>query len=229
MRSSKLFILYWDVEKATLRCPLIMKNLQRSSVDCLKITEDKSSENIVYTPDARLIIATCVMSRRRAWSPRLNISTVPRREGRSSRPSCTVMTKTQSSKPASWHHCSAKTRGSKPASRHHCNLKTQSLKPASGRVRNPRLVRFGVGIQNVRLEARVPTTEKLYVSVITALITGSTAHVMRRVNPHYRGFLEDSFTPETPINSSVCYWKGVKKLESDDKKRLESGLLVRFS
>ena len=30
-------------------------------VDCLKITEDKSSENKVYTPYARLIITTCVM------------------------------------------------------------------------------------------------------------------------------------------------------------------------
>ena len=29
------------------------------------------------------------------------------------------------------------------------------------------------------------------------------------VNPHYGGFLGDSFTPETPINSSVCYWRGV--------------------
>ena len=45
------------------------------------------------------------------------------------------------------------------------------------------------------------------VSVITDLITGSiTAHVMRKVNPHYEGFLGDSFTPETPINSLVCYW-----------------------
>jgi len=35
-------------------------------VDCLKIIEDKSSENRVYTPDASLIIATHVMPRRRA-------------------------------------------------------------------------------------------------------------------------------------------------------------------
>jgi len=58
----------------------------------------------------------------------------------------------------------------------------------------------------MRLEARVSTTEKSYVSVITALIIGSiTAHIMRGVNPHYGGFLGDSFTSKTPINSSVCY------------------------
>jgi len=57
-----------------------------------------------------------------------------------------------------------------------------------------------------RLEARVLTTEKLCVSVITALITGSiTAYVIRRVNPHYGGFLGYSLTPEIPINGSVCY------------------------
>jgi len=33
----------------------------------------------------------------------------------------------------------------------------------------------------------------------------STAHVMKRVNPHYGGFLGDTFTPETSINSSVFY------------------------
>jgi len=33
-------------------------------VDCLKITEDKSSENRVYTSDARLIRATRAMSKR---------------------------------------------------------------------------------------------------------------------------------------------------------------------
>ena len=114
-----------------------------------------------------------------ARSPRPYISTVPRCEGQSSRPSCIVITK------------------------------TQSLKPASGRVRNPRLARFGVSSWNARLEARVPTTEKLW--VITALLAGSiTAHVMRRVNPHYGGFLGDNFTPETPINSSVCYWRRKK-------------------
>ena len=117
-------------------------------------------------------------------SPCPYISTVLRREGWSSRPSCTV------------------------------NTKAQSMKPASGRVWNPRLARFGVGIQNMRLEARV-TTEKLCVLIRTILITGSiTAHVMSGVNPHYGGFLGESFTPETPINSSVCYWRGVESFWS---------------
>ena len=35
-------------------------------VDCSKITEDKSSESRVQTPDARLIIATSAVPRRRA-------------------------------------------------------------------------------------------------------------------------------------------------------------------
>jgi len=49
-----------------------------------------------------------------------------------------------------------------------------------------------------------------YISVITALITGSiTVHVMREVNPHCGGFSGDNFTPKTLINSSVCYCKGV--------------------
>jgi len=165
--------------------------------------------------DTRLIITTRVISRRRVWSLRLNISTTPRFKGQSSRPSCTVMTKTRSSKPAPWHHCRAKMQGSKPASRHHCNLKTRSLKPASGRVRNLRVARFGVSIQNAWLKARVLTTEKLCVSVITALITGSiTVHVMRGVNPHHWGFLGDSFIPETLINSLVC--KGSEVLVKKD-------------
>jgi len=62
-----------------------------------------------------------------------------------------------------------------------------------------------------RAQTRVSTVEESCVSVMTTPITGSsTAHVMRGVNPHYREFLGDSFTPRTPINSSVCYWKGVR-------------------
>ena len=41
-------------------------SIEEKIVDCLKITEDKSSENRVYTPDARLITASCVMPRRKA-------------------------------------------------------------------------------------------------------------------------------------------------------------------
>jgi len=33
-------------------------DIEVAIVDCLKIIEDKSSENRVYTPDARLIITT---------------------------------------------------------------------------------------------------------------------------------------------------------------------------
>ena len=87
----------------------------------------------------------------------------------------------------------------------------QSSKLAPGRVRSPRLARFEFSIQNAKLEARVPTTEKPCVSVITAPINWSiTAHIIRGVNPHHEGFLADSFTLETPINSPVCYWRGVR-------------------
>ena len=41
------------------------ENFEGGSVDFLKFTEDMSSESKVYTPDARLIIATRVISRRR--------------------------------------------------------------------------------------------------------------------------------------------------------------------
>jgi len=83
-------------------------------VECLKITEDKSSENIVYIPDERLIIATRVMPRRRAWSP------------------CPTSVQYQDarSKPASRYHYSLKSQSLKPATWHHCSLKAQSLKPA---------------------------------------------------------------------------------------------------
>ena len=161
----------------------------RHIVDCLKIIKDKSSEDKVYILDERLIIATRIITRCRVWNLRLNISTVPRREGRYPRPSYTVNIKTQSIKPTSQYQYSIKTRGLKPASQLHCNLKTQSMKPASGRVRNPRLARFRIGIQNTRLEARVLTTEKLRVSVITALNTGLiTAHIMRELTPIMEGF-----------------------------------------
>ena len=59
-------------------------------VDCLKITEDKSSENRVQTSDTRLIISTTAAPRREGRNPRLSITAVA--------------------------HYSTKTRGSKPAS-----------------------------------------------------------------------------------------------------------------
>ena len=55
-------------------------------------------------------------------------------------------------------------------------------------------------------QARVSVANEPCVPVITTPITvSSTTHVMRGVNPHYEGFLGDSFIPKTPINSSVCY------------------------
>ena len=85
-------------------------------------------------------------------------------------------------KPTSQHHCSLKSQSLKPATRHHYNLKTQSLKFASGRVQILRPARFKVSNQNARFKDHVLTIEKLCVSVITALITGSiTAHIMREL------------------------------------------------
>ena len=52
---------------------------------------------------------------------------------------------------------------------------------------------------NTELKPAFQLQSEPCVSVITVLITGSiTAYVMRGVNPHYGGFLGDSFTPRTP-------------------------------
>jgi len=105
-------------------------------VDCLRITEDKSSESRVYTPDARLIIATRAVPRRKGQSPNLSITVMAKTRSLKPVPQHHYSTKTQSLKAAPQHHCSTKTQGSKPASQLHCNAKTQSSKPASGRVRS---------------------------------------------------------------------------------------------
>ena len=88
-------------------------------VDCLKITEEKSSESRVHTPDARLIITT---------------RAVPRRKGRSPRLSITVMAKTLSLKPASQHHCNGQDAELKVCLSITAMAKRQSLKPKSDRV-----------------------------------------------------------------------------------------------
>ena len=83
-----------------------------------------------------------------------------------------------------------------------------------------------------RAQARVPTGDESCVSVITTPITGSsTANVMRGVNPHYGGFLADSFILETSINSLVCYWRGAEnfQLKSTDKELNSSTNLLSSS
>jgi len=120
----------------------------------------------------------------------------------------------QSSKLTFQHHRGAQTQSSRPA----CQTRssTQSLKLAfqhhrDTQTRSSRLASSDTSTAKLRAQARVPTAEEPCVSVITTPISGSsTAHVMKGVNPHHGGFLGDSFTPETPINSSVCYWRRVE-------------------
>jgi len=49
------------------------------NIDCLKIIEDKSSDNKIHASDVRLIKATRPKLRCRAQNPRLNITAMPRR------------------------------------------------------------------------------------------------------------------------------------------------------
>ena len=85
------------------------------SIDCLKITEDKSSESRVYTPNVRLIRAIYAKSKHRAQNQC---------------PSFNTMAKTQGPKAASPLHYSAKTHGAKSASLLHYNAKTRGAKSA---------------------------------------------------------------------------------------------------
>ena len=48
---------------------LFLDGASRTGVDYVKITEDKLSENRVYTPDARLIIATRINAKARSIEP----------------------------------------------------------------------------------------------------------------------------------------------------------------
>jgi len=59
------------------------------AVDCLKITEEKSSDNRVHVSDAMLIKATRAKAKYRALSPRLNTTAMPRRRAQSPRLSTT--------------------------------------------------------------------------------------------------------------------------------------------
>ena len=89
---------------------------EKDIVDCLEITDDKSSESRVCTPDARLTRVIYAKSKRRAqslhlrfttaprraeWSPCLRFIIAPRRVERSPRLRFTALDKTQSSKSAS--------------------------------------------------------------------------------------------------------------------------------
>jgi len=95
--------------------PQSIENFGGGSIDCSKITGDKSSENRVQTPGARLIIATSVVPRRRAWKPRLSITAVPRRRAWKPRLSITAVP-TQGSNPCLYFTAMTKTQGPKPAS-----------------------------------------------------------------------------------------------------------------
>ena len=130
--------------------------------------------------------------------------------------------KKRSSKPASQDHNNAKTpgtksmsqccsktkmQGSKPASQHHSNAKMQGSRPISS----------NMSMAKRRAQARVSTANDPCISVITTSITrSSTAYVIRGVNPHYRGVLGDNFTPKTPINNSICYWREAEFLEREE-------------
>ena len=65
--------------------PVNIENFGGGFVGCLKITKDKSSKRRGQTPDAGLIIAITVASRREGQNPRLSITAAPRREGQNPR------------------------------------------------------------------------------------------------------------------------------------------------
>ena len=106
----RVYMYLWDCELVSVHWCI------RIGIDYLKITEDKLSENRVCNLNARLIIATYAVPRRKGRSPRLRI---------------TAMAKTQSLKPTSQHHYSTKTQSLKVASQYHCSTKTQESKPTS--------------------------------------------------------------------------------------------------
>ena len=156
MNSTKLK--YFEIRPSQTRN---IKNFGRGSVDCPKITEDKSSKSRVQTPDAtnHSHYRSTKMRGSKPASQHYcsNITTVSRREGRNLRLYFTTMTKTQSPEPTSHTKLDAKLEA-------HISTK--------GKVQTlPQWL-------NARLEARISTTEEPCVSVITALIT---AHVMREL------------------------------------------------
>jgi len=105
-----------------------------NSVDCLKNTEEKSSENRVCTPDARLIRAIYAKSKCRAQDQCSSFN---------------AMAKTQGSKPASPHYYNTRTRGAKSASPLHYDAKTRGATSAP---------LFQCISQNAEFEVRVSTS-----------------------------------------------------------------------
>jgi len=73
--------------------PWSFENFGGGSVNCLKITEDKSSDNRVLISDARLIKATRAKAKRRARSLCLNTIAMPRRIAQNPRLSTTSVLK----------------------------------------------------------------------------------------------------------------------------------------
>ena len=69
--------------------PRNFENFGGGYVGCLKITEDKSSDNRVHVSDARLIKATRPKAKHWARRPRLNTIAMLRRRAQSSRLSTT--------------------------------------------------------------------------------------------------------------------------------------------
>ena len=156
-------------------------------VDCLKIIEDKSSENRVYTPDARLIIATRKMPRRRAWSSRLNISTVPRREGWNPRPSCSVTTKTWLEARVLISVQYQDVRAWSPR----LDITTVSRR----RAWSPRLVEFETRVQQDSKSTKKCEAQSPRLGYNCPHYWVNYCLHNERVNPHCGVFLGDSFTP----------------------------------
>jgi len=73
--------------------PRSFKNFRVGSIDCLKITEDKSLDSRVHTSDARLIKAINATPKYRARRLHPCITTMPRHKARNPRPSITVMSR----------------------------------------------------------------------------------------------------------------------------------------
>jgi len=172
------------------------------------------------------------MPRRRAWSPRHSTTSVLRHRAWNSRLKHEVQGTRLISR--QWENTEFEARNSAPPQcpdvnfearisnitavlRHrawgsHLHIiavpKCRARRLCSAQTRSSRPVSSIISMAKCGAQSRFSTGEESSVSVmITPITESSTAHVIRRVNPSYRGFLWDSFTPVTLINSSVCYWR----------------------